>query len=92
MTCVFLFFYNFIGNYSQIYKSHNIVVCKFNPTYTYRWLKSWIYQFLILLCPLDLLSNFFSVKSQDIGVPAMAQWLTNPAKNHEDAGSIPGLA
>ena len=26
------------------------------------------------------------------GVPAMAQWLTNPTRNHEVAGSIPGLA
>ena len=27
-----------------------------------------------------------------IGVPVMAQWLTNPAGNHEVAGSIPALA
>ena len=26
------------------------------------------------------------------GVPAMAQWLTNPTRDHEVAGSIPGLA
>ena len=26
------------------------------------------------------------------GVPVMAQWLTNPTRNHEVAGSIPGLA
>ena len=26
------------------------------------------------------------------GVPIVAQWLTNPARNHEVAGSIPGLA
>ena len=26
------------------------------------------------------------------GVPVMAQWLTNPARNHEVAGSIPGVA
>jgi len=26
------------------------------------------------------------------GVPVVAQWLTNPTKNHEVAGSIPGLA
>ena len=24
-------------------------------------------------------------------VPIVAQWLTNPASNHEDAGLIPGL-
>ena len=27
-----------------------------------------------------------------IGVPVVAQWLTNPTKNHDIAGSIPGLA
>ena len=26
------------------------------------------------------------------GVPVMAQWLTNPARNHEIVGLIPGLA
>ena len=26
------------------------------------------------------------------GVPVVAQWLTNPTKNHEVAGPIPGLA
>jgi len=27
-----------------------------------------------------------------MGVPTVAQWLTNPTRNHEVAGSIPGLA
>ena len=27
-----------------------------------------------------------------IGVPVVAQWLTNPTRNHEVVGSIPGLA
>ena len=30
--------------------------------------------------------------TQGLGVPVVAQWLTNPNRNHEVAGSIPGLA
>ena len=26
------------------------------------------------------------------GVPIVAQWLTNPTRNHEVAGLVPGLA
>ena len=31
-------------------------------------------------------------RQQAYGVPVVAQWLTNPTRNHEVAGSIPGLA
>ena len=31
-------------------------------------------------------------KKNFFGVPVVAQWLTNPTRNHEVAGSIPGLA
>jgi len=34
----------------------------------------------------------FSVKDGHQGVPIVAQWLTNLTRNHEAAGSIPGLA
>ena len=27
-----------------------------------------------------------------VGVPVVAQWLTNPTRNHEVVGSTPGLA
>ena len=27
-----------------------------------------------------------------IGVPVVVQWLTNPTRDHEVAGSVPGLA
>ena len=31
-------------------------------------------------------------KKEKTRVPTVAQWLTNPTRNHEVAGSIPGLA
>ena len=30
--------------------------------------------------------------NRKIGVPVVAQWLTNPTRNHEVAGSVPALA
>ena len=33
-----------------------------------------------------------AVKLLDLGVPVVAQWLTNPIRNYEVSGSIPGLA
>ena len=35
-------------------------------------------------------SELFIKKSIE-GVPVVAQWLTNPTRNHEVAGLIPGL-
>ena len=32
-----------------------------------------------------------AIKKNKIGLPVVAQWVTNPTKNHEVAGSIPGL-
>ena len=34
----------------------------------------------------------FEKKGSFYGVPAVAQWLTNPTRNHEVSGSVPGLA
>ena len=39
------------------------------------------------------LENFKnSIKNPNGGVPVVAQWLTNPTRNHEVAGSVPALA
>ena len=40
------------------------------------------------MCPQD--SD--GIKKLKAGVPVMAQWLTNPTRDHEVAGSVPGLA
>jgi len=34
----------------------------------------------------------YEFKNADFGVPVVAQWLTNPTRNHEVAGSVPALA
>ena len=34
----------------------------------------------------------FGIKMVSLGVPIVAQWLTNLTGIHEDAGLIPGLA
>ena len=36
--------------------------------------------------------NKLKNKNHMIGVPVVAQWLTNPTRNHEVAGSVPALA
>ena len=44
---------------------------------------------------LELINEFGKVAGYKIntqGVSILAQWLKNPTRNHEVAGSIPGLA
>ena len=33
-----------------------------------------------------------NISERTPGVPVVAQWLTNPTRNHEAAGSVPALA
>ena len=42
-------------------------------------------------CQLHGVLILCSIKTE-VGVPVVAQWLTNPTRNHDVAGSIPGLA
>ena len=41
---------------------------------------------------LSHISNLFALTIFSVGVPVVAQWLTNPTRNHEVAGSVLGLA
>ena len=38
-----------------------------------------------------ILNKCLNNKIDLLGVPIVAQWLTNPTRNHEVVGSIPGL-
>ena len=38
------------------------------------------------------LSDWTDKESGCVGVPVVAQWLMNPTRNHEVAGSVPGIA
>ena len=40
------------------------------------------------ICPVWFLAKNMCL----LGVPVVVQWLTNPTRSHEVAGSIPGLA
>ena len=41
---------------------------------------------------LVFLKLFQKIKEEGIGVPVVAQWLTNPTRNHEVVGLVPALA
>ena len=47
---------------------------------------------LIPVVPSLYQGSFFSTLFKLWGVPIVEQWLTNPTRNHEVVGSIPGLA
>ena len=47
---------------------------------------------LFLILVIEFSFFFWLENYQVYGVPIVAQWLTNPTRNHEVAGSIPGLA
>ena len=42
--------------------------------------------------PLLSVALHMYVELKETGIPVVVQWLMNPTRNHEVAGSIPGLA
>ena len=47
---------------------------------------------LFLRNKISTVKNTFEKEKRKKGVPVVAQWLTNPTRNYEVGGSIPGLA
>ena len=45
----------------------------------------------LLACKLPYATGM-AIKKKIMGVPVVAQWLTNPTRNREVAGSVPALA
>ena len=66
----------------------------FEPLYFYRYLVvgSLLRDFACSKFFSSVLVLFAVLKNVHIGVPVVAQWLTNPTRNHEVAGSVPALA
>ena len=46
---------------------------------------------LLILKQNEHLCKYFFKKTFILGVPVVAQWLTNPTRNHGVVGSIPAL-
>ena len=44
------------------------------------------------LCGMTTARQDLTLRKPPLGVPVVVQWLTNPTRNHEVSGSIPGLA
>ena len=44
------------------------------------------------LAKVGIEGTFLNIIKAIYGVPVVAQWLTNPTRNHEVAGSVPALA
>ena len=55
------------------------------------WVKE-LHHLLSLAMNLKLFLKIKSISKQKSGVPIVAQWLTNPTRNDEVGGSVPGLA
>ena len=49
------------------------------------------YLYTFLMGEFSWCVNYTQLQKKEIGVPVVAQWLRNPTRNHEVAGSIPGL-
>ena len=47
---------------------------------------------MLALEQVSVINGLKEQRNAGTGVPVVAQWLTNPTRNHEVAGSVPALA
>ena len=47
---------------------------------------------IITVCRVVIRGGFNLLRKPNVGVPLVAQWLTNPTRNHGVEGSVPALA
>ena len=74
------FYYDFTINTRSEYKKLNIVAVRVG-----------IFNTIVLPSQLKKKRERFLLKNIP-GYPIMAQWIMNPTRNHDVAGSVPGLA
>ena len=67
-------------------------VLMFEVTVYYINMYSFAFQSMSSVVLKPFFFQMIRVKNNSGGVPVVAQWLTNPTRNHEVAGSIPDLA
>ena len=53
---------------------------------------SWMVGMAAQQCECNFMTLSCVLKNGKFGVPVVVQWLTNPTRNHEVAGSVPALA
>ena len=69
-----------------------LLICIFHVFYNEHILLFLIFLFFSHTIVVKEKNNNILLKLSDSGVPVMAQWLTNPTRNHEVVSSVPGLA
>ena len=75
-----------LGGKKEVAKSINLKCCHHKKETVITWVMDVLVQYT------SASNKVYALNRHAVGAPVVAQWLTNPTRNHEVAGSIPGLA